>query len=271
MARFRLRLKDREITLPDVGEVVVGRDPSCDVPIDDRLASRRHASFRVAADGNLEVVDLESLNGLRVNEDPVKGTRLLGHRDRVQIGAHVFVVHDQQRERRGEARTTRSMPMRAAATRPVNRASRGEPSSEPSGESTPLDVIASALESGDVAAAASAMDAVVSRYVEGSEPLAAGELARVTLLLLSMTERTREARFFDRIFQIHSARRMVIDASAIDAVQAALPRLSGIEAGAVETYLEVMGVSAAALSTQDQVRLRRVATVAHRVRRGEPS
>lgn len=258
MARFRLRLRDREIALPESGELVVGRDPSCDITIDDRLASRCHASFRLRPDGELEVVDRESLNGLRVNDGVVKGTRALAHRDRVQIGAHVFVVLDQRRERRSSAPTTKSTPMRGAATRPVQRASRSG--------STPLDVIAAALESGDVPAAASAMDAVVTRY--GTEPIAEGELARVTLLLLSMAERTGEARFFDRIFQIHSARREVVDPSAIDAIQAALPRLAITDAHAVETYLEVMGAAAAALSTQDQVRLRRLATVVRRIGRG---
>nr|MDQ3035003.1 FHA domain-containing protein [Myxococcota bacterium] len=121
MARFRLRLKDREIALPDSGELVVGREATCDVSIDDRLASRRHAVFRARDDGELEVVDLESLNGLRVNDAPVKGQRPLGHRDRVQIGAHVFVVLDQRRERRSSAPTTQSTSVRAAATRPVQR------------------------------------------------------------------------------------------------------------------------------------------------------
>lgn len=263
MARFRLRLKDREIALPESGELVVGRESTCDISIDDRLASRRHAAFRASADGELEVVDLASLNGLRVNDAVVKGTRPLGHRDRVQIGGHVFVVLDQRRERRSNAPTTQSTPMRAAATRPVQRAARAAP--------TALDTIADALESGDVGTAASAMDAVVARYADGSEPVGSGELARVTLLLLSMAERTGEARFFDRVFQIHSARRMVLEPSAIDAIQAALPRLPVAGASAIDTYLDVMGASAAVLSTQEQVRLRRVATVARRLGRGTSS
>lgn len=269
MPSFRIRLKDQEIALPERGELVVGRDASCDIALEDRLVSRRHAAFRLSDDGALEIADLGSTNGVRVNDAPVKGSRALGHRDRVQIGSHVMLVLDASRDRRSSAPTTRATlarpaQPRAPATRPVRRAS---------GRATsPLDTIAHALETGDLAAACGAMDAVIARYAEGSEPLAPGELARVTLLLLSLAERTGEARYFDRIFHIHTARREVLDAATIDALQGALPRLSpGFDAHAIETYLASMQAGAAALTTQDQVRLRRVATVARRVQRGAPS
>lgn len=259
MTRFRLRLQDREILLPDGGELSVGRDAVCDVSLDDRLVSRRHALFRTAEDA-IEVVDLGSLNGLRVNDVAVKGTQKLGHRDRVQVGGHVFVVLDGRRERRSNAPTTK-----AAAMRPAARTPRARP------VLTPLDTIENALEAGDVDAARAAMDAVVARYADASEVVASSELGRVVSLLLALAERTREARFFDRIFHIHTARRLVVDGAGIDAIQAALPRLKLVDARAVDTYLESMHARSAALTTQDQVRLRRVATVARRIAQGAAS
>jgi pSer/pThr/pTyr-binding forkhead associated (FHA) protein len=260
MSRFRLRLQDREILLPDSGELSVGRDAVCDVPLEDRLASRRHAVFRCAPE-ELEVVDLGSLNGLRVNDVPVKGAQRLGHRDRVQIGGHVFVVLDGRRERRSNAPTTK-----AAAMRPASRAPYGSPRARP--VLTPLDTIEQALDAGDVPAASAAMDAVVARYADASEIVASAELARVTTLLLALAERTREARFFDRIFHVHTARRLVLDGAGIDAIQSALPRLTFVSSHAVDTYLDSMHARAAALSTQDQVRLRRIATVSRRIQQG---
>lgn len=259
MPRFRLRLQDREIQLPENGELSVGRDAICDVPLDDRLVSRKHAIFRAEGE-DLAVVDLGSLNGLRVNDVPVKGTHRLGHRDRVQVGGHVFVVLDGRREHRSNAPTTKAAVVRASRTPPRSRP-----------VLTPLDTIEHAMESGDVPAAIAATDAVIGRYADASEMIAPGELARVTAILLMLAERTGEARFFDRIFQLHTARRLVLDGAGIDAIQSALPKLPFVEAHAVDTYLESMRARSAALSTQDQVRLRRVATVARRITQGPAS
>ena len=50
-----------EIPLPHAG-VVIGADPACDVPLDDRAVSSRHVSI-VPADAGFEVTDLGSRNG----------------------------------------------------------------------------------------------------------------------------------------------------------------------------------------------------------------
>lgn len=64
--------------------VLVGRDPSCDISLDDTFLSRRHAEFFLAGDV-VTVRDLGSRNGLYVN-----GTRaierVLAQGDIVQIG-----------------------------------------------------------------------------------------------------------------------------------------------------------------------------------------
>ncbi|HEX9050537.1 MAG TPA: GGDEF domain-containing protein [Anaeromyxobacter sp.] len=69
------------------GEVVLGRDPGCTVPLPADDVSRRHARV-VAQDGGHEVVDLGSTNGTWVN-----GARVERHRlapgDRIRVGAYV--------------------------------------------------------------------------------------------------------------------------------------------------------------------------------------
>lgn len=265
MPRFRLRLQEREITLPESGELVVGRDATAaDIALEDRLVSRRHAAFRcVEGADEVEIVDLDSLNGVRVNDAPVKRSRALAHRDRVQIGAHVFLVIDDRRERRSGAPTTRAATRAASPTRPSQRAVRRS-----RGIVTPLDTIEQALDAGDLASARSAMDAVVGRYADPAEALMPGELGRVVELLLTLAERTRDPRFFDRIFQVHTGRRLVLDGPSIDAVQSALPRLSLPSLHAIETYLEAMHARAAMLSAQEQVRLRRIVSLTRRAGKG---
>jgi hypothetical protein len=74
--------RERELLL--VERLVVGRDPTCDISVDDGLLSRRHAEF-VAAASAVTVRDLGSRNGVFVN-----GTRraeqALNPGDVVQIG-----------------------------------------------------------------------------------------------------------------------------------------------------------------------------------------
>ena len=106
MPRFRLRVRNREVMLPDAGELVLGRDVACDVLLDDRLASRRHAVVRSSAEG-VEVVAERTLNGTRVNGELFEGARSLRHGDRLQIGSSVLLLVDTQSARSGNASTAR--------------------------------------------------------------------------------------------------------------------------------------------------------------------
>lgn len=72
--------------------IVVGRDSSCDMPIDDPSASRRHARFTWSSDGYF-VEDLGSKNGTLVNDEPC-AVRPLQDRDQVLIGSTLAVFSD---------------------------------------------------------------------------------------------------------------------------------------------------------------------------------
>lgn len=75
------------VTVALDGEVVLGRDPLCTVPLPSDDVSRRHA--RVAPDGEGHVVvDLGSTNGTWVNGREVEVARLAGG-DRIRVGAFV--------------------------------------------------------------------------------------------------------------------------------------------------------------------------------------
>ncbi len=74
-------------------QIFIGRDPSCDISIDDGDVSRRHA--RVSAERNkFYIEDLGSSNGTFVNSRPIEGKVELKHTDIVQIGSNVFVFND---------------------------------------------------------------------------------------------------------------------------------------------------------------------------------
>ena len=68
--------------------LLIGREPGCEILIDDRMASRRHARVEPGVDG-YDLIDLGSTNGTLVNEEPAKHTRLRDG-DSVRIGDLIF-------------------------------------------------------------------------------------------------------------------------------------------------------------------------------------
>lgn len=74
------------------GTVVLGRDPGCDIPLDDLGASRQHASIR-CEHGRYVLTDLGSKNGTYVNDQPAP-TAALRPGDRILIGSAYVVFHD---------------------------------------------------------------------------------------------------------------------------------------------------------------------------------
>lgn len=80
-------------TLGDAPEVI-GRDASCDLPLDDPAASRRHVRVTRTPHG-YQVEDLGSKNGTLVNDETCR-TRLLKHGDQIVIGATVVQFREHE-------------------------------------------------------------------------------------------------------------------------------------------------------------------------------
>ncbi|HLH14425.1 MAG TPA: DUF3662 and FHA domain-containing protein, partial [Solirubrobacteraceae bacterium] len=74
----------RRLLVPPGGGTL-GRSRECDVVLDDAGVSRRHAQLHPGADG-WTVEDLGSTNGVRVNGQRVRGSRLLRAGDRLELG-----------------------------------------------------------------------------------------------------------------------------------------------------------------------------------------
>jgi pSer/pThr/pTyr-binding forkhead associated (FHA) protein len=72
-----------------------GRDPRGDIFLDDVTVSRRHAEFR-SERGELQVVDIDSLNGTYVNGRPIDSA-VLTNGDEIQMGKFRLVLLIQPR------------------------------------------------------------------------------------------------------------------------------------------------------------------------------
>jgi hypothetical protein len=69
------------------GELVIGRDPSAQIMLEDPLVSRFHARITVGEDGRVALEDLQSANGIFVNGVKLARPRIeLGEGDRLLIG-----------------------------------------------------------------------------------------------------------------------------------------------------------------------------------------
>ena len=82
-----VRSQGRDVTdveFPVAGEsALVGRDAECAVPLpDDKSVSRRHARIEWIGDGRVRVIDLDSVNGVWVDERRIADERL---RDRAAV------------------------------------------------------------------------------------------------------------------------------------------------------------------------------------------
>ncbi len=74
-------------------EVVIGRDASCEVPLEDTITSRRHARLYVDGGGAFWIQDLRSKNGTILNSTTLAAPTRLRDKDRIVIGACLLTFH----------------------------------------------------------------------------------------------------------------------------------------------------------------------------------
>ncbi|HEX3758053.1 MAG TPA: sigma 54-interacting transcriptional regulator [Kofleriaceae bacterium] len=79
------------VTLPDSGELVIGRGPDAGLSVDDPLVSRAHALLLAVPDG-LRLSDLGSRHGTLLNGERLTEPRLVGSGDVIAVGNAVLVV-----------------------------------------------------------------------------------------------------------------------------------------------------------------------------------
>jgi len=78
---------------------VIGRDSSCQITLKDPKLSRKHCQISILTKGDqikdftIEVEDLESRNGLLVNDKKVKGKVILRAGDQIRLGTNLFGLY----------------------------------------------------------------------------------------------------------------------------------------------------------------------------------
>ncbi len=119
----------------------IGREPTCDISLNDTEISRRHAEIHFR-DGNHVVVDLQSSNGTFVNSNSVN-EHTLRTGDRVQFGRSVLLFTENRRDTKANVQhgvNIVSDPQKVAESRIVSSISQLEGSrffADPSSVETP--------------------------------------------------------------------------------------------------------------------------------------
>ena len=88
--RYRLRYLQHDLELSE-GEFAVGRNASCQLSLDDPLVSRRHAILQVSG-STVTIEDLQSRNGVLVNNKRIEGRIMLTAGDRILIGSQELTL-----------------------------------------------------------------------------------------------------------------------------------------------------------------------------------
>jgi S1-C subfamily serine protease len=81
-----------QIISVDADDFVIGRDRTANLVIDDEKASRQHCRLARLENGDLELVDLGSTNGTRLNGVRVAGSVPLHGGEVIRIGRHQIAV-----------------------------------------------------------------------------------------------------------------------------------------------------------------------------------
>ena len=92
--RLEVRIKNRPILFRSFSqpEVTLGRDPACDVPIDDEAVSARHARLSFHH-GQWWVEDLVSTNGTSLNYEKLTTATVLTSGDEIKCGKARLTVN----------------------------------------------------------------------------------------------------------------------------------------------------------------------------------
>jgi len=251
------------------GALVIGRQPGCDVVLDDALVSRQHARVRVMPDGSVVVEDLHSTNGVYVN-----GTRLprsiqkLHEGDRLLVGTFEFGVFQ------GRSNAPPPPPREvvlSAAHLPSSRKLRiSKADNVPVTErSDALGVIGRLAErlanSGNTAEAVRVLSGHLNKVLLGASaglPVPEPLLDQATHSALRLLEWSGNPAWIDYVFEVHLALQQVPSENSFDVLARTLAeRPVRFDVRLVRYYLESLQARVEHLTQAERARLTTLAAL----------
>lgn len=246
------------------GETVLGRHDSCQIVLDDPLASRRHARLEFSA-GRLVVEDLGSVNGVLVNGARADGRRILTDGDVLRLGNQDLSVHlseatrGERRSRHGAETLTKARP--AAPTVPPS--SEDESTMIRDGEAleTLVSVANKILAMGRGVEAERllrhALGEVLQR-VQSGRPVDDAVLDTAATYALRLAGALRKAEWISYAFELFGACDRVLPAPAIEKLYEVVRIVPGLELDLMRDYVSRIQRRAHSLTASESFQLRRL-------------
>ena len=94
MLKILIKFGDKELQTieSDKSEIIIGRNPGCDIQIDNLGVSDRHARI-FASKGQYQIEDLQSTNGTFVDEKQISRV-VIDKNSQIIIGKHNLIVQE---------------------------------------------------------------------------------------------------------------------------------------------------------------------------------
>jgi predicted component of type VI protein secretion system len=264
MKHFRLRYQGRDIALRP-GDFVVGRSAECDLVLDDRLVSRRHARFEVDA-ASVRVEDLGSRNGVLVNDLRAAGAVALRDLDRVTIGGHHMVLVDvSPNDAKGPSTQPAGLPITVTLPGPRDRRSRHD-DEDATSMATLVALAERALDLSEPDEAERTLGPARSAILARAQQrrLERPTLVHAASVALRLAETQGSAPWVDWVFALHTAAETPIDAPSAEVLRRLLPKLPAVDGAALDAYVARMREQAPVLAPGEPERAEALVALARR-------
>lgn len=259
--RCWLKVGGQEIELR-VGRTLLGRHDSCEVVLDDPLASRRHAALHF--DGQATTVqDLGSVNGVLLNGERIKKPEKLTHGDELRLGNQSIQVRIgvtapvEDAQRRWGAETISAMDAQRLAEQSIE-----ESTGVRDGEAleTLMVVAEKMIALGRPAEAErivkSALTELRSRAENG--PTDADTLELAAVMAVRLAEANRRGEWVTYVFALYDAAGGVVPASVIDRLYSAVRVVDSVDLTVIRGYMSKLRARQADFGPAQRFLLRRL-------------
>lgn len=201
---------------------VIGRSESCQLCLNDPMASRNHAAL-IVENAHVRLEDLESRNGVFVNKERVNRTLLLGHGDVIRIGSQEMTLIQRGGRERAETLVQKPVTARLQAFGVLGN----------------LADKALALGHGEEA------ERILGRQLgqllakaEGGEGLDPPEFQKAVAYCVRIAILTKKGKWLDCVFRLHAAEQRLMDADLVNELYSVVPKLNDTNLAQLRTYLE---------------------------------
>lgn len=237
---FVLRHRARDYPLSE-GRFLIGRSESCHLCLEDPLASRNHAQVLLLNE-EVRVEDLESRNGVFVNEERINGSRLLAPGDQIRIGGQEISLI-----RRVLQRTE------TLAQSPVTQRLQA------------FGVLGALAEKALAMGNGSEAERILGRQLEHlleraehQDELEGAVFEKACAYALKIATLTRKPKWLDYLFRLHASHEVLMNAELVNELYSLSRKISGASRAHLRAYLESLRGKAVSFSPGERFVLGRL-------------